>query len=97
LKFQRPLALSENAIAIAQERSKSSKARFGVTIDVTGMVWLDTVVDANVRELVATVTRASDPDWLEDELRSEWDARNKRPLGSRHRLSPSRRLSRGRV
>lgn len=73
LSRQPALRLAEMAIAIAGERSGS--ARYAVTIDPVGLVWLDWVAAATTNEMVATITRKSDPDWLGSELAHEWKQR----------------------
>lgn len=69
-----PVWLAERAIDVIAERSKSAKGRFAVSIDVAGRVRVSKT--AAPRWLVATATRKSCPDWLEDELRHEWGSRN---------------------
>jgi hypothetical protein len=73
---QRPLALAEKAIDAAAVDSKSAKKKFSVSIDIAGRVWVDRPFNVPAKEHVATITRKSDPDWLEEELAHEWKQRN---------------------
>ena len=44
---------------------------FAVTYDLAGRLWIDYPHNAPVREVIATVNRKSDPDWLAEEIRFE--------------------------
>lgn len=72
----RPVWLAERAIDAIAEHSKSAKAKFAVSIVACGKVVVERAHYANPLWIVATATRKSCPDWLEDELRHEWGSRN---------------------
>lgn len=44
---------------------------FALTYDIAGRLWIDYPHNAPVREVIATVNRKSDPDWLAEEIRFE--------------------------
>jgi len=84
LTRQPALRIAEAAVDMAALRSKSSMPRFGVSIDPSGMVSIDHVADANVREMVAAIDRTTNADWLREELEAEWQSRNRTSSTRRH-------------
>ena len=71
-----PLKIAERAITLASKASKTSTARFMLQMGADRRVWMDrfSAVEVNPREWVATFTRASDPDFLAEQI--EYAARS---------------------
>ena len=71
-----PLKIAERAITLASQASKTSKERFMLQMGADRRVWMDrfSAGEVNPREWVATFTRASDPDFLAEQI--EYAARS---------------------
>lgn len=71
-----PLKIAELAITLASQASNTSKARFMLQIGADRRVWMErfSAGEVNPREWVATFTRASDPDFLAEQI--EYAARS---------------------
>lgn len=71
-----PLKIAELAITLASQASNTSKARFMLQIGADRRVWMErfSAGEVNPREGVATFTRASDPDFLAEQI--EYAARS---------------------
>ena len=72
-----PTAIAERVVTCAPLLDRKGHAgRYAVTLDHAGRVRVGDVHTAPSVIHVATVTYASDPDWLADELETEWGNRN---------------------
>lgn len=69
VKRQTATQLAEGAIEKLSGHRRN--ADFAVTYDLAGRLWIDYPHNAPVREVIATVNRKSDPDWLAEEIRFE--------------------------
>jgi hypothetical protein len=49
---------------------------YAVVLEPSGRVLVDRAGAVNPREWVATITHATDPDWLGEEIAHEWSLRN---------------------
>lgn len=67
-----PTQAAERCVAIAADNARTGRGRFAVMVDHHGRVWVDRLDRAVPSELIATITRASDPDWLADEIADAW-------------------------
>lgn len=72
-----PVQIAERVMSCAQMLDrKGHSGRYAVTLDHAGRVRVGDVHTAPEVIHVATVTYASCPDWLADELSTEWASRN---------------------
>lgn len=69
VKRQTATQLAEGAIEKVGSLRRGQD--FAVTYDLAGRLWIDYPHNAPAREVIATVNRASDPDWLAEEIRFE--------------------------
>ncbi len=69
VKHQTATRLAEGAIAKIGMLRRGQD--FALTYDIAGRLWIDYPHNAPVREVIATVNRGSDPDWLAEEIRFE--------------------------
>lgn len=61
-------AMAERAITVANNYSRSSRAKFMLGVDIAGDVFVGRPGDVHPKQWIATFTRRSCPDWLEEQI-----------------------------
>lgn len=72
LHSHRPLRMAELCIAAADTLSVTSKRVFALTCDSHKRLWVQAARDRKIdpAEWIATFSKKSDPDWLEEEIKA---------------------------